>query len=261
MRAVVPWLLTSLLSATALGDTCKEAFTESSKLASEGRLLDARSQLRACASEACPAAMRPLCTHDLEALQPRVPTIVLSAKDGVTHQDLLDVQVLLDGKLIQDGLDGKARDVDPGPHVLRFERAGTVLSEQHLLIREGEKDRVIAVDAQPTSAAAAERWRPLPWSVWLTGGLAIATGAVWAVTGITGFAKESQLGSCKAMGCPPSSVQSTERMVNVADVAGGTTLALGALTAILVFTRPAVARGPSASLAWTGHGLAFSGTF
>jgi hypothetical protein len=264
MRAVVFLLLApAIIPASARGDTCKEAFTQSSTLAHDGRLLAARAELRVCASAGCPGAMRAVCVHDLEALDPRVPTVVFAAKDRDTQRDLVDVRVLVDGVLVQDGLDGKAREVDPGLHAFRFERQGTRLGETSVLVREGEKDRVVAIDwrgSVPSAPTLDEKRRPIPLRAWIAGGFTLAAIGVWVTAGVDGFVRESQLDSCKAMGCPRSSIQSTETMFNVADVAGGTAIALGALTTIFILTRPSVTTR-TATVTLGGGRLLFSGTF
>jgi hypothetical protein len=257
MRVALFVLLASLVPALASGDTCKEAFTQSSKLASDGKLLAAESELRACAATECPSAMRSLCVHDLEALEPRVPTLVFAVKDEETHRDLVDVKVFVDGALLANGLDGKARAVDPGLRTVRFERRGAVLSETRILIREGEKDRLVTAAARESAATPAAARRPLPLRVWLTGGFTAAAVVVWAATGIDGFVKESQLDACKAMGCPRTEIQSTQTMFNVADIAGASAIALGALTTVFVLTRPT----ESVKVSWTGNGLVLSGRF
>jgi hypothetical protein len=261
MRAVALLLLALTIPLEAHADTCKEAFSRSSRLVGDGKLAEAKKLLRECAAEGCPAAMRPLCVHDLEALEPRIPTVVVSVNDRATPQDPVDVEVLVDGVRLQSSLDGKAREVDPGLHEFRFDRGGRV-SVLSLLIREGEKDRVIAVDwPSPALESASASRRPIPTVVWLTGGLTVAAAVVWATTGINGFVKESQLDSCKAMDCPKGEVDTTQTMFNVADVAGGTTLALGTLTTLLFLTRPSIISRTAASVTWTGRQLVIGGTF
>jgi hypothetical protein len=246
----------------AYGDACGDAFTQSSKLARHGKLLEARAALRTCAAVGCPETMRTLCTHDLEAIEPRVPSVVIRARDPDTQRDLVDVVVHVDGVLLEGALDGAAREVDPGLHTFRFERAGLAPSEQQDVIAEGEKSRLI--DAQwggtassPPAAADSQR-RPIPWSVWLTGSLAVAAAGVWGVSGVDGFVQESNLGSCKAAGCPHGEVQNTQTLFNVADVAGATTIALAALTTVLILTRPTVT---ATHAGWFFRGPLFGGRF
>jgi hypothetical protein len=243
MRSVAAAVVLCAIPKVAYGDACGDAFTQSSKLARHGKLLEARAALRTCAAIGCPETMRTLCTHDLEAIEPRIPSVVIRARDPDTQRDLVDVVVHVDGVLLEGALDGAAREVDPGLHTFRFERAGLAPLEQQNVIVEAEKSRLI--DAQwartesPQPGLGSQR-RPIPWSVWLTGSLAVAAAGVWGVSGVDGFVQESSLGSCKATGCPHPEVQGTQALFNVADVAGATTLALAALTTVLILTRPTV---------------------
>jgi hypothetical protein len=260
MRTVALALTLCAIPGTAFGDTCSEAFTRSSKLARDGRLVDARNELRVCAAQGCPETMRPLCTHDIAALEPRMPSVVVRARDPGTQQDVVDVVVHIDGALLQETLDGKARDVDPGLHTFRFERGTGETSDQRVLVGEGEKNRLITVQWMSEPAAPSEGGRrPLPWSVWVSGGLTVAAAGVWAATGIDGFVKESDLASCKARGCPHDQVQSTATMFNVADVSAGVTVVLAALTTVFILTRPTITR--STAIGWLGRGLLLGGRF
>ncbi|HEY5241529.1 MAG TPA: hypothetical protein VIJ22_08695 [Polyangiaceae bacterium] len=260
-RTVAIALALCAVPGTAFGDTCSEAFTRSSRLVHDGKLLDARAELGVCAAQGCPETMRPLCTRDIAALEPRVPSVVVRARDPETQQDRVDVVVHVDGALFQERLDGKARDVDPGLHVFRFQRADGVASEQRILVGEGEKNRLITVEWpwQGHAPTPEVTRRPLPLGAWVSGGLAVAAAGVWVGTGIDGFVKESTLASCKANGCPRDQVQSTATMFNIADVSGGVTLALAALTTVLVLTRPTVVR--STAIGWLGRGLLLGGRF
>ena len=259
MRTVALALTLCAIPGAAFADTCSEAFTRSSSLARDGKLVDARNELRVCAAQGCPETMRPLCTHDIAALEPRMPSVVVRARDPDTLKDVVDVVVHVDGALLQETLDGKARDVDPGLHTFRFERGAGGASEQRILVGEGEKNRLITVEwvGQPVVPSGVAR-RPLPWSAWLSGGLTVAAAGVCrAATGIDGFVKESDLASCKARGCPHDQVQSTATMFNVADVSGGVTLALAALTTVLILTRPTITR--LTTIGWLGRGLLLGG--
>jgi hypothetical protein len=237
-------------AAAARADICSDAFTQSAQLSRAGKLVEARAALRVCAADSCPATMKPLCVHDLESLEPRISSVVVRAREPGTGHDLVDVRVRVDGALLEDSLDGKARDVDPGVHTFRFERTAAAPVEQQIVIVEGEKARPVDVQWQAeSSSVATPRRRPIPWSVWLTGGLTVASAAVWAIAGIDG-----NLAGCKGLsqGCSRPQIQGTETAFNVADVAGGTTIALAALTTVLVLTRPAVAQ----TVGWIGRGLA-----
>ncbi len=242
----------SLAPGAALADTCGEAFTRSSRSMAQGKLVEARAELRTCAAASCPATMRPLCTRDLAALETRVPSVVVVDRQDPDVQRDAAVVVRVDGAVLEDRLDGRARDVDPGQHTFRFERAGREPIEQRVLIAEGEKRSIEiawvadghgapAGQAVGNAIPAPDASRPIPASAWITGGLGAAAAITWAATGIDGLEKKADLSTCKAGGCPHDQVQTTQTLLNVADLAAGTTLALAVVTAVLVLTRPSVA--------------------
>ncbi len=73
-----------------------------------------------------------------------LPTVVFSVRqDG---KDLTNVEILCDGNLLVGTLDGKALPVDPGLHNFTFSVPGLAPEERQLLIREGERNRIINVD-------------------------------------------------------------------------------------------------------------------
>ena len=217
------------MMANARADTCKDAFTQAPKLAGSGKLLAARDQLRTCSAQGCPAAMRSVCVHDLESL-------------GATRSDGRAQRAgPADGPRPgrRDGVD--RRRAPPGrprwegsrhrswhARTFRFVSQLATFAESSVLIREGEKDRVLAVDWQPAAPAAeAATHRPIPARA--RGSRAASPSWRWGVwaflAGVDGFVKESQLGSCKGRGRLPEgrrSSKSTQTMFNVADIAGGT---------------------------------------
>jgi hypothetical protein len=98
-----------------------------------------------------------LCTKWLRDLDESAPTIVLAAKDDQGN-DLTDVNVTFDGAPFVTLLDGKPVEVDVGEHVIRFTREGSLPVEQKLLLRAGEKARVVSAvlrSAAPVSDADA----------------------------------------------------------------------------------------------------------
>jgi hypothetical protein len=106
------------------------------------------------------------CTQWLRDLQDTVPTVVLGAKDerGV---DLTDVKVTFDGEPLATVLDGKPIELDAGEHVLRFERDASLPAEEKLVLRAGEKARVVTVvlpsiQAPASSASIEAPPKPVP---------------------------------------------------------------------------------------------------
>jgi hypothetical protein len=80
-----------------------------------------------------------------------VPTVVLAAHDE-KGQDLADVTVTFDGAPFATKLDGKPLQVDGGEHLLHFERDGSQAVDEKVILRAGEKTRVVSVLMKSTSA-------------------------------------------------------------------------------------------------------------
>lgn len=142
--------LPSLSSAEDKPDGKKECLVASEQgqnQRDDGRYRAARESFLACARDACPKVIAQSCTRWLRELDQDAPTVVLGAKDG-QGSDLTDVKVSFDGSPFAAVLDGKPIEADAGEHVLRFERDGSVPVEQKLVLRAGEKARVVTVTLQ-----------------------------------------------------------------------------------------------------------------
>jgi hypothetical protein len=227
-------------------DECARAFSDAPDLTKAGHLLRARAALIRCASESCPAKMRPLCAGDLRTLEPQIPTVVFAAKtsDG---QDVLDARVVEDGRPIAERLEGTAVAVDPGPHRFRFERPDGTRAETEVLLREGEKARsvgavfaVLPPAEQPATPPSTTR--PVPWTVWATGGAALAATGSFAFFGLRGLDQRSALRSCKGS-CSSEQLQPVRDSFTAANVSlAVAVLAAGAAVTFFV-TRPTVTAG------------------
>lgn len=138
---------------------CVRALDDAQRLRSQKKLTQARSELVTCASEGCPQVVREDCARSLLEVDGALPTVVLSAT-GDGGSDVTDARVSIDGVLVLDKLDGRARAVDPGTHVFKFERPGHEYSVT-LLVLEGEKNRqVVAKLGAPPPAASASAAPP-----------------------------------------------------------------------------------------------------
>jgi hypothetical protein len=115
----------------------------------EGKYRAARKSFLTCARDVCPKLIAQSCTKWLSDLNESAPTVVLAAKDE-HGGDLVQVRVTLDGEPLAVELDGKPIEVDAGSHVLRFERDGTKPVEQKIVLRAGEKARVVTITLWPT---------------------------------------------------------------------------------------------------------------
>jgi hypothetical protein len=119
---------------------CVEANTKSQELRRDGKLAEAREQLRRCGDPACPRLVRDDCSKRLDDLDKVQPTLVFDVKDA-RGADVIDVRVSVDGRPLADHLDGSPLKVDPGAHVFTFEVAGQPPINDKVLIREGEAGR------------------------------------------------------------------------------------------------------------------------
>jgi hypothetical protein len=113
----------------------------------DGHYLAARQSFLNCSRDVCPKVIAQSCTQWLRDLVEVAPTVVLGAKDGQGN-DLSDVKVTLDGQPFATSLDGKPVATDSGEHVFRFEREGSLPAEMKVVLRVGEKARVVTAVLQ-----------------------------------------------------------------------------------------------------------------
>jgi hypothetical protein len=142
---------------------CLAASEQGQNQRDDGHYRAARESFLACARDACPKVIRQYCTRWVRDLDRDSPTVVLGARDS-RGNDVTDVNVSLDGAPFATRLDGKPLEVDTGEHVLRFERPGGAPVEQKLVLRAGERARVVTVtlpsDEQPADTSAVEASAP-----------------------------------------------------------------------------------------------------
>ena len=136
---------------------CISQLDRAQSLQTARKLREARASYLACSSPACPELLREDCSRSLVELDGTIPTVVFSARGDHGH-DITDARVLLDGEAVSSALDGHAVALDPGTHVVRFERAGGGVSEMRLVARDGEKNRSVSATFM-TSTPAPEKPR------------------------------------------------------------------------------------------------------
>ena len=127
---------------------CVSAYEQGQVLRRGKQLLQARAELLICARDPCPRALRPECVEWLDEVQHGLPSIVPVARtaDG---RDATGVHLFVDGTLVREELDGKAIEMDPGIHVLRFQTHALPPVEERVVVREGEKERAIVAAFPP----------------------------------------------------------------------------------------------------------------
>jgi hypothetical protein len=158
-------------------DRCLAAHTQSQRLRIAGKLRAARDALLVCAAEACPAIVRAECGQTLEEVKTDLPSVVVDAKDA-SGKDVVGVTVAVDGAGSVETFRGNALSVDPGTRTFRFEAPGRAPIEQQVVVRQGEKNRVLSVtfpskEASHTDMPPAAESRPVPLASMVLGGVAL----------------------------------------------------------------------------------------
>jgi hypothetical protein len=199
-------------SAWADAKTCAASHASGQREVKAGRLRLASELFTTCGSdESCPDQIRTECTEFLESVRQTIPTVILSVVDDA-GSDVSNVRVYSTDELLTEQLDGRAIELDPGKHRLRFVLPwGDVLSSD-VLIREGEKNRLVEVRlpkkggasspdaaepaAEPSAPSKPAETRSTPVAAYLATGLAVVGFGTFAGFAIAGNSEKNQLESC-----------------------------------------------------------------
>lgn len=244
----------ALVAADARGDekqACIDATDAAQQLRLDGKLTAARERLLVCARPECPAIVRQDCSQWLSEVVAALPTVVLAARDAQGH-DLFDVNVSVDGAPVVERLDGKPFVIDPGRHVLRFERLTATAIDLEVLVRVGEKNREITATFPTAPAPMSTTPAPIGGDphgrpsggpsplVWLLGGTAVAALGTSLAFLIAQDVEYGHLASTCGGHCAPDQVSpvSTERTIAAWTAVGGG-VSLAAAACVFVLGRPA----------------------
>jgi hypothetical protein len=250
-------------------EACIAASERGQSQRDDGKYRAAHDSFLQCSQDACPRVIQQSCTKWLRDLEESMPTIVLGARDEHAN-DLTDVTVTLDDAPFATLLDGKPVAIDSGPHVLRFQREGAPPVEQKLIVRAGEKARVVSVNIPSSQGDQGEKPTP-PLERLFSPHHAIAAAAglgalVAAASGIalivqsnsnasTASGLRDQLGSQHACTDNPSSAacaslngavsaQHTDTNVATGLFVGAGVLAAGAVAVWFVWPKPKATEPP-----------------
>ncbi|HXI56984.1 MAG TPA: hypothetical protein VNO55_13045 [Polyangia bacterium] len=130
-------------------------YKNAQRRAHAGRLREAKDLMMKCASASCGSFLLHACTSRYTQLDADIPSVVPLVADG-SGQPLADVQVVMDGQLLTDKLDGHALPVDPGRHEFSFIVRGENIDTQTLLIATGQRNRPLST-ALPATGEASHR--------------------------------------------------------------------------------------------------------
>jgi hypothetical protein len=236
------------LTAVAQKAACTEAYEKAQEEKASGQFKAALVHLRACVDTECPKFIREDCAHWMDQVETALPTVVFAIRrDGV---DQSEVDVTCDGAPLTRFLDGKAIPLDPGMHRFLFTIAGVPPAERQLLIREGERSRIIQVDfqtpRQETSASGGASLDAVASTAqrdggpgYLTYGLAgagVLGVANFALFAILGSSQQGDLEKSCSPNCRSSQVESVRTKYLIADVSLGVGLASLGIATYLYFT-------------------------
>jgi hypothetical protein len=226
---------------------CAHGAEEGQRLRAQGKLREAREAFTACAAERCPALIRSDCSGWLAEVEAAVPTVVVraSAAEDAAHE-LYDVEVRVDGVVLASRLDGRELPLNPGEHHFSFSAAGRATAEDDVVIRVGEKHRLLTVALPSTHPAppqaVAQPAPPPPPRVGtaakvllIGGGVALVSAAVF---GTSGWLEARSLRRTCAPGCDPSEVDSARLRLRIADVSLAVGVVAVASAGVLIWTRP-----------------------
>jgi hypothetical protein len=239
-------------------EACFSSAESAQQLRTQGKLRSARDALILCAQTGCPAAVQKDCVRWLGEVRDAVPTVVFTAHDG-RGNDLADVSVTVDGESVATALDGRPIDVDPGPHVLHYERTGSKRVDKSIVVAAGQKLREIAVEMEADAAALPEgtvaRRAPIPVASIVLGGVGVVALTSMTYFWVSGRSAFSELeATCSPM-CNPATVDPVRAKLVVGDVSMGIALVSLGLGTWFFLSRPSAASpAPTVGVAPTPHG-------
>jgi hypothetical protein len=168
-------------------------------------------------------------------------------------------KVLIDGQALAALPSGEAHELNPGAHVFRFELAGHPVQEQTLVIRQGEKRRVLRVQFEepvaapatpaepvpvsppaPAAATSSVSSRPIPIVSYVFGGAALVAAGAGTYLGLNAISKHSDKKDSCAPNCPDDDVDQIKTQLLLADIAGGVAIVSATVAVYTYLTRPTV---------------------
>lgn len=266
--ALVAVALGGLARPAVAGDekaACLAASEKAQQLRNQGKLSAAREQLGICNRSECPALVRQDCATWMNEILAAAPSVVCDAKDG-RGKDLVDVKVSIDGVKVSDQIDGKAIVVDPGLHVFRFEAPNLAPVEERVVVKQGEKNRIVTATfatppTEPQPPPPTEPPKRDEGSSTRTVFTAASIGAFGlggvglVVGGILGISANRDINDLKdtcgqTKTCAQSDVDKAERKRNIAigsAIVGGVLVAGGV---VLLLLRPSAPKAAAAPVIW-----------
>jgi hypothetical protein len=238
--------LASPASAQPAKAQCVFAAEEGQRLRAQGKLREALARFTSCASDACPVVVRTDCVGWRAEVDAAVPTVVVRAVAAEDPgRELYDVQVSIDGVPVTEKLDGGELPVNPGEHHVTFKAAERTPVTDSVVVRVGEKHRLLTVALPSTHPPAVIAPPPLPAprprvgtpARILLGASAVAL-ATSAGFGLSGWLSARSLRSSCSPTCDQADVDAIRTRLRVADISLGVGVAALAAAGWLIWRRP-----------------------
>lgn len=248
---------------------CPTASENGQRLREQLKYRAAHAEFVSCSAASCPGVVRRDCIKWSSELDASMPTVVVAAVDENDH-DMSEVEVSIDGEMLAAHVDGTPIAIDPGKHELRATSSGRVPASVSLVVRVGEKNRIVRVQFAPkTSVATAATTEPtvdtaLPppraharhsyapplLSVGL-GALGLIAVGSFAAFGITAKSDLGVLRDTCAPRCVDADLSSVKTRMLLADISLGVgVVALGAGTVLWVLKARKPVLEPRSARAW-----------
>ncbi len=255
-------------------EECIDAHGRGQDLREHGALSEARRTFLACAQSTCPTLVQQDCARFAQEVESLVPSVSFAARDGASV-DLPDTAVYVDGVLVAERLgDGRAYDVDPGKHSVRFVHAGRAVALD-VIVNEGERGRALVATFEmapppappprvhePDPPEVSAKRSPWPLVVAGTGAAALIAGGLLLYVGLHDVPDRCSIGS-RECAVPPGdpALSDAHRALGLVDTgiavgAGGAAVLAGGLVFYLLEPRHRVIeRAPGTALApWVAPG-------
>lgn len=231
---------------------CVESYTEGQRLRNDGHLLEGRAEFWECSQAVCPAALRKDCIAWSEEIRAQIPTV--SFRVTLDGKIASEAKVYLDGRLMEKALDGRAVELNPGPHKASFEYGALAPQEQEFIAAEGERYRIINAEfhsatpvasgdtgaAPGTPAAPGTVERPVPTLTYVFLGLGAVGGISAAVWGVSTSVTKSDLEATCSPRCSETKIDAVKQRALITDISMGVGVLGFAAAGLTYFLRPEV---------------------
>jgi hypothetical protein len=236
---------------------CVTAADDGQRLRKAHKLVAARAEFLVCAQADCPNVVSQDCVQWLGSVERSLASVIVRAHDP-NGTELADVRVSVDGKLIAEHPTTAAIEVDPGPHLVRYEAKGFEPVEEPLSLGEGERGHPLRAELRQAPSVQAPAPGRIPAVAWAFGGLGVVGAGSFVAFALVGQSEQRSLRTTCAPNCSPAQIAPLQTKFTVANISlgvGVVALATGVTIALVGTLRGSgPAAKASAVLVHLAHG-------